>query len=894
MSRTFTRTDTQYLGLGVGGVGALINGESAVSFHAWIKPADIDGGADNENRVLSCLLASNNSSVIANISATSSNQLRVGARSQSADSFQKAYSTTAIGTGAWVSVGFVIDYANDQIKVYVDGTLETTQAVTFGATTYTHSDGSLEDSYSDSAIGTSSASQGLRFSGDIAECAFWSGDIGTSNFGSLAGGATADTITGFTLLSYIPIDGTSDPEPDNGTPGLTTNLVGSPAQGSEPPLSADTTVSVPLGTITLTGYAPTVTGSNDVTVSVPLGTITLTGYAPTVTASVTEILSGNEGENINLASSSVSGASTTTPTVTLVPYSQVNEVGATTVKWWSWAGRVSSVNGKTPTFKIDGAAYYQTGPSSGYRPQYSEDGSTWSFFDNFTPDDGSGNWSFYNDAAFSAATVYVSYCRPYTNSDVASYISSISGSSYVSETTSTTSFIYGTTTSTNYDSPFGGNIPSQNLYAFKISDSSVQPADGYGKRTAVLSAGVHPSEDIGNEMLEAAVDFLLSADPVAQDLRRNFDWYIYPMVNPTGRYGRNVRGTFETGTCGADPKDEMDPNRHLGDGCLEVNSKWKTAFEADTGSSIDLYLDFHGFVSPIYDHWYNSDIPGSVAFHAALQAYIPTIGGNTSSIPTNNRNYIATNYGAKVSDTMEMGFHLNPTVANTVTLAETSLKAVDDLYQDGWFTDHIIDVPAASITITGYAPTVSAGADQVVEVPVASLSLTANTPTVSVSDHKTVDVPAASLSLTAFAPTVTAVADQVVDVPAGSLSLTAYAPTVSTDASITVQVPAGSVSLNAFAPVVNIPAAIDVPAASLTIAANAPTVTAGTSVSVPLAELTLTAFIPGISITGNVSVPVGAITLTGYAPTPIVTNPESTTPTERTLSASAESRILIA
>ena len=42
------------------------------------------------------------------------------------------------------------------------------------------------------------------------------------------------------------------------------------------------TVAVPLATLTLTGYAPTVTVSDNITVAVPLGTLTLTGYAPTV------------------------------------------------------------------------------------------------------------------------------------------------------------------------------------------------------------------------------------------------------------------------------------------------------------------------------------------------------------------------------------------------------------------------------------------------------------------------------------------------------------------------------------------------------------------------------------------------------------------------------------
>ncbi len=49
--------------------------------------------------------------------------------------------------------------------------------------------------------------------------------------------------------------------------------------------AAGVEVEVPVGTLTLTGYAPTVVASDHQQVDVPLGTLTLTGYAPTVVAS---------------------------------------------------------------------------------------------------------------------------------------------------------------------------------------------------------------------------------------------------------------------------------------------------------------------------------------------------------------------------------------------------------------------------------------------------------------------------------------------------------------------------------------------------------------------------------------------------------------------------------
>lgn len=52
-----------------------------------------------------------------------------------------------------------------------------------------------------------------------------------------------------------------------------------------------TTISVPAGSLTLTGFAPTVTVSDNKTIAVPAGSLSLTGFAPTVIASSANIIS---------------------------------------------------------------------------------------------------------------------------------------------------------------------------------------------------------------------------------------------------------------------------------------------------------------------------------------------------------------------------------------------------------------------------------------------------------------------------------------------------------------------------------------------------------------------------------------------------------------------------
>lgn len=53
---------------------------------------------------------------------------------------------------------------------------------------------------------------------------------------------------------------------------------------------ADITVSAPAGSLTLTGYAPTVQVSSNQAIQVPAGTLTLTGNAPTVATTANQLI----------------------------------------------------------------------------------------------------------------------------------------------------------------------------------------------------------------------------------------------------------------------------------------------------------------------------------------------------------------------------------------------------------------------------------------------------------------------------------------------------------------------------------------------------------------------------------------------------------------------------
>ena len=190
-----------------------------------------------------------------------------------------------------------------------------------------------------------------------------------------------------------------------------------------------------------------------------------------------------------------------------------------------------------------------------------------------------------------------------------------------------------------------------------------------------------------------------------------------------------------------------------------------------------------------------------------------------------------------------------------------------------------ISVPAASLTLTGIAPAVTATANIAIAVPAAALTLTSFAPTVLQSQM--VQVPAAALTLTPYAPTVAATANQFINPPAAALTLTGYAPSVVSGGSASISVPAAGLTLTGYVPTVTAGASalIAVPAGALTLTGFAPAVVLGTTVAVPAGSLTLTSFAPSVvTTTGSyVDVPAAALALTGYAPS--VSNGVSSIPT---------------
>jgi len=130
-------------------------------------------------------------------------------------------------------------------------------------------------------------------------------------------------------------------------------------------------------------------------------------------------------------------------------------------------------------------------------------------------------------------------------------------------------------------------VPQHNLYAYKITDP-----DATGPKTIVVfQTGNHNTEAPGSWPFQGLVDFLLSDDHRAAWLRCNAEFYVYPLVNPDGRYTATGRGNPEM----TDEGFGTDHNRvwdRQGEGLSTIDAL-TVAMQNDTGQQVDYYFDFH-------------------------------------------------------------------------------------------------------------------------------------------------------------------------------------------------------------------------------------------------------------------------------------------------------------
>ncbi len=170
----------------------------------------------------------------------------------------------------------------------------------------------------------------------------------------------------------------------------------------------------------------------------------------------------------------------------------------------------------------------------------------------------------------------------------------------------------------NPDYPDDPEIPPQDIYAYQITDTSAEP-----EVKMVIASGNHPGEFSGNWLLQGMVNFLAGDDDRAAALRKKASFFVYPDVNPDGRYQAVHRIDLEAAPS-PNPKEgfgrrfdnfpDTDPGRGNPElyiaGEADHNRVWNTndrfrhidlikrAMKADTGGKVDYFWDFHGPQEP--------------------------------------------------------------------------------------------------------------------------------------------------------------------------------------------------------------------------------------------------------------------------------------------------------
>ncbi len=201
---------------------------------------------------------------------------------------------------------------------------------------------------------------------------------------------------------------------------------------------------------------------------------------------------------------------------------------------------------------------------------------------------------------------------PYPPTLVAEHTAQLRASPYVMRTVSgDADLVVGE--SLGWDDP---PIPQHDLYGYKITN----PFASGPKLNVVMISGNHNTEHSGSWTLQGAIDFLVGNDSRASFLRAHAEFYVYPMVNPDGRFTGTGRGNPELYAQGF-----SDHNRAWHTTGFSTIDALTGVMIADTGGEAEYFFDFH---STFTSNFFYETAPEFVDsdYSRAMTAREPTIG----------------------------------------------------------------------------------------------------------------------------------------------------------------------------------------------------------------------------------------------------------------------------
>lgn len=152
--------------------------------------------------------------------------------------------------------------------------------------------------------------------------------------------------------------------------------------------------------------------------------------------------------------------------------------------------------------------------------------------------------------------------------------------------------------------PDDPEIPPQKIYGYQITDTLTREP----KVKMILVSQNHSTEFTGSWVLEGMVNFLASSDSKAVFLRSKAIFYVYPDINPEGRYMATHRINLEAApdpNAGTNRRKRGNPELYAA-GEEDHNRVWNTngkfstidilkaAWEKDCDNYADYLWDMHG------------------------------------------------------------------------------------------------------------------------------------------------------------------------------------------------------------------------------------------------------------------------------------------------------------
>ncbi|CAK0775255.1 hypothetical protein CCP3SC1AL1_770024 [Gammaproteobacteria bacterium] len=337
---------------------------------------------------------------------------------------------------------------------------------------------------------------------------------------------------------------------------------------------------------------------------------------------------------------------------------------------WGWfAIRNDRLAGQIPHFLVAKASRMAAPAANEGLAVWSNnlDTDTWNAFDNQSI--GASDIEFYNNSPFPNGTIYVAHTAMYPFSRIGRVFRE-----WIKDTRVTLKYAG---QATRRASAGGLTAPGLPFYGLVVTNAS-----GFTKNNMILTAYNHPSEVRGAYQLEGAMSWLLGGSPEAEFLLDWFNVYVYPCLNPQG-----VRGGYYR-SCPQDAS--RDHNREWDDtGVLECIDTIKTAMAADTGTDIEIGIDFHSNMGS--DDGYLSSDDHTATLYAAwlakMQALDAGFGYLDQTIAESLRTLWTGTYSAALGVSCEHGGLNTKTLSNIKTNGQNALKAVTQMHADGRWTN---------------------------------------------------------------------------------------------------------------------------------------------------------------------------------------------------------------